>query len=425
MRLILLAILLALPCAAVAATSDALRGAVDSTVDVTLTSGVCYEDATLLRVVGNDAPEKVRLRLSAGRLRTIDLADIDKISTADATLFSGAGDRESGGSEADTETMEPAAELTRAELRKLTREERRAALEAAAKRRADIAKRNWLARLAANSVKAWPEVGEREHQAALRAYKEKGAEAQRLMPELRLYETGRFLFYSNIPADDVGPIIERLDQMYDWMLTTYNLPRDAQVWLGKAPVYAFLTKEQFVAYERQFFQNNPQDGTYGLCHQTSGGEVVITCYRGQQLDEFAAMLVHETSHGFIHRYKTMQGLPSWVNEGMADYIGSLMVPKSRAVPLRESKLVERFKQNPTIARTFFDDSHIGFGDYGLASSLARFMIQTNGDAYAAFVEGMKAGLKWDEALREAYHSEPVDLINAYARWLGVEGLEVR
>lgn len=407
-------ILIALALVGPAAASDALRGAVDTPVDVTLGSGVCYEGATLLRVVGDgDDISKVRLRLAAGRLRTIDLADIRQIASDGAALYVNPGMADAGADGQPTPDRKP------------TREERRAAAQEADAKQAAAARRKWLAKLAANNVRAWPEVSDAEHEAAIARYKQTGAEAQRLLPALRLYETGRFLFYSNIPPEEVAPFIKRLDQMHDWMTDTYNLPRGERVWLGKAPVYAFLQQEQFAAFERRFFQHDPQPGTYGLCHQSSSGEVAITCYRGQEPHEFAAMLVHETSHGFIHRYKTMQPLPSWVNEGMADYIGALMVPQSQSVKRREERLLARLKQDPTIRRSFFGPGAIEFDDYGVASSLARFMIQTNPDAYVGFIEGMKAGLDWEASLRESYQAEPAQLVNAYAKWLGLGQLRVQ
>ncbi len=60
------------------------------------------------------------------------------------------------------------------------------------------------------------------------------------------------------------------------------------------------------------------------------------------------MLVHETSHGFIHRYKTKAQLPNWVDEGMADLIGAEMVPASNAVRNRELKALQQLAEQRSL-----------------------------------------------------------------------------
>ena len=37
-----------------------------------------------------------------------------------------------------------------------------------------------------------------------------------------------------------------------------------------------------------------------LSHLQTNGDVIISCFRGNDPNDFGQMLVHETSHGFIH-----------------------------------------------------------------------------------------------------------------------------
>ena len=178
-----------------------------------------------------------------------------------------------------------------------------------AKREADRAK--WVAKLKERGVEPWPESEtDDQHAAALAKSRDMAKEVTSLFPGTQIHETEHFLFVSNMPPKQAGPFIASLDKMYEWMCRLYGVPRDHKVWLGgKAPIFAFIEKEQFDAFEDRFFPESRQSlrslaYVYGLSHLSDSGEVVISCYRGNDPNDFAQMLVHETSHGFIHRYKT-------------------------------------------------------------------------------------------------------------------------
>jgi hypothetical protein len=287
----------------------------------------------------------------------------------------------------------------------------------------------WLAKLKANGVEAWPDdESEETHAAALTKSREMVSEVTTNFPGTQLYETKHFLFVSNIPSQQVGPYIASLDKMYDWMCQLYSVPREHKVWLGgKAPIFAFLSHEEFSAFEDRLFPETHESfhtlsNIYGLSHLSLTGEVVISCFRGNDPNDFAQMLVHETSHGFIHRYKSKARLPNWVDEGMADLIGAEMVPASTAVKNREYQAVQRLAQQPSLGG-LFKAERIEAWQYGLASNLNRFMIQTNRDNYVRFIEDLKAGDKWEAALRDAYDSSPDELLAGYARWIHLPSLQ--
>jgi hypothetical protein len=248
-----------------------------------------------------------------------------------------------------------------------------------------------------------------------------------LFPDMQLYETDYFLFVSNMPPDQVRPYAASVDRMYDWMCRLYGVPRDHKVWLGgKAPIFAFLEKPDFDNFEDRFYPEARQtfrslNSIYGLCHMSPSGEVVIACFRGNDPNDFGQMLVHETSHGFIHRYKTKVELPNWVNEGMADLIGAEMVPASTALKKREYTAMQRLAQQPSFGG-MLGAERIEAWQYGLASSLNRFLLEANRQNYVRFIEALKEGMKWDEALSTAYGSSPEELLAHYSRWIGLDGL---
>jgi len=306
---------------------------------------------------------------------------------------------------------------------------RREAREQATRVKREEVRAKWLAKLQERDVEPWPESEtEKEHAAALAKSREFVKEVITLFPGTRLYETEHFLVVSNIPPEQVTPFVGALDKMYAWMCQLYGVPRDHKVWLGgKAPIFAFLENSEFDAFEQRFYPEARESlrtlaNVYGLCHLKDSGEVAIACYRGNNPNDFAQMLVHETSHGFIHRYKTKQSLPNWVDEGMADLIGAEMSPASMAVKNREYRAIQQLGQQHSLGGMLTAE-RIQAWQYGVASNLNRFLLQTSREKYVRFIESLKDGLMWEEALKEAYGSSPEELLMAYGRWINVAGLQ--
>lgn len=394
----------------------ALESSLDRVVTVRLQSGAEMADATLVRIERDSRTgvvRRFRLKLDTGKTRTVSVSSLATLSRDGKELYSAPA----------------AASAGRAPRKRMSRAERRAAAEAEEERLKEEERQKWLTRLRARGVRPWPEMTDADYEAATAKSRKLVEEVQAAAPTMRLFETDNFLFCTNIPQQQVMPFVRSLDKMHVWMCETYGLEKDAKVWLGKAPVFAFLAKEQFLAFERQYFQVNPV-GAYGLCHQKSNGEVVIACYRGQDPSDFGQMLVHETSHGFMHRYKTLARLPSWVNEGMADYIGATMVPASTAVERKEKAFIQQMQtlarsgRAPTLGGDFFAlEKNIGGHQYGPASAMTRFLLETNAKAYVRFIELMKEGVPFEEALDKTYQATPVELVTAFGKWAGIPGLQ--
>ena len=279
----------------------------------------------------------------------------------------------------------------------------------------------WRAKAEENGVRLWQELKKEEHAAAVDEHREMIARVKKLVPGMELYETHEFLFCSNMPRNQVIPYAASLDKMHDLMCTMYRIKKGTPIWRGKCLVMAFLEQPQFQIFESEFFQSGAIEGVYGLCHQSSTGRVVISCYRGDNANDFGQMLVHETSHGFIHRYRSMVAMPSWVNEGMAEWIGQALVPGSTAVRRKEQRALQLMQTTRSL-NGLFSATPIQGIHYGMAASLTSFLIQTDKRKYADFIDGVKQGMTWEESLSAAYKSTPEQLIAAYGRALGIPDL---
>jgi uncharacterized membrane protein len=151
----------------------------------------------------------------------------------------------------------------------------------------------------------------------------------------------------------------------------------------------------------------------------------MACHRGDDASAFAHMLVHETSHGFNHRWMSPVRLPNWLNEGIAEWVGTQVVPRCRQVPLKEAQAVEFMRAGGTVGPGFFDDgadAQIGAVQYGIAAGLVKFLVARDRTRFAAFVQGVKEGQGVEESLQQTFRATLDELIRAYGTAVGVPAL---
>jgi hypothetical protein len=215
--------------------------------------------------------------------------------------------------EPSSATKKPASRLdsTKSTVTKKSAAPRKTPKKTAAQTKKEAAHAKWLERLKEREVDPWPEnETDEEHAEALKKSREMAIEVVSLFSGCQLQETQHFLVVSNIPPQQIAPYVASLDRMYDFMCRLYGIPRTHKVWLGgKTPIFAFLEREEFDAFEERYFPESRETiralgNVYGLSHLSKSGEVAISCFRGNDPNDFGQMLVHETRHGVSHRYNT-------------------------------------------------------------------------------------------------------------------------
>jgi hypothetical protein len=276
----------------------------------------------------------------------------------------------------------------------------------------------WVKRALENGETPWPVLTTAEHQAAEKAAREEIRKIQAAYPGMQLYETHEFFFLSNMPREQVVPYAASLDKMFDLMCGMYGIKPGTPIWKGKCLVVAFVEQRDFLTFETSFMKNPNAQGAQGICHQSSDGDVTMACFRGNSPQYFGQVLVHETSHGFIHRYRTMARLPSWANEGMADWIAQALVSYEGGVKHRRLEAIEKMRQTRSLGGLLQD----GPLDYGIATNLTDFLIQKDKAKYAQWVNGIKEGQSWEQSLKTSYGVTSDQLITAFGQAIGIPTL---
>jgi hypothetical protein len=276
-------------------------------------------------------------------------------------------------------------------------------------------------RMQARRIEPWPTLTAAEHAREVDDLKRFVEEVRGVFPNLVTRETHEFIVASDLPAAQLAPYLANLDAMHDCLCDLYGIPRGEPVWKGKCLVVAFLREDDYIAFEARFMKSDT-GGTHGMCHQRSDGRVVTACHRGDDPATFAHMLVHETSHGFNHRWMSPARLPNWLNEGIAEWVGQRVVRGSDQVPLKEAQAAAVMRASGDVGAAFFTADNIRPEQYGIASGMVRFLIGRDARAFAGFVQAIKEGVPSEEALGTAFGGSLDDLVRAYGAAVGLPGL---
>lgn len=374
--------------------TEKLEHSLDARVDIELKTGKTYLRCKLLRVIPSEKggpPKAIKFQ---------ENDDSKPVSTAFTAIRSLSVDRE-----VVYQAAAPA---------------RKTSKQTAADKVAAAERDKWLARAKANKMTIWPELTADEHKAEEKKTHEQIDKVKETYPNVSLYETHEFLFVSDMPREQVVPYASSLDQMYDLMCQMYGIKAGAAMFKGKCLIVAFVREIDFLNCELALYGQRVQ-GAQGVCNCSSNGDVAMLCFRGDDPGYFGQVLVHETSHGFIHRYRTLQRLPSWVNEGMAEWIAQTLVNYDGGVKLKRARALQAMQQSHSLQGMFQED-HIQSIHYGMAAHLTDYLIRRDKRAYAQWINGMKEGKTWEESLRDAYGLSGQQLLNEFGAEIGVPDL---
>ena len=258
----------------------------------------------------------------------------------------------------------------------------------------------------------WGELSEQVVAESIASRKRFAQDAQRKLDHaLALYETEYFLFYSDLPAGEARRWAGLLDRMYERLAELFAIEPEDNIFRGKALILVFRREADYHRFQSQI-HGTSSVGSIGLCHGFGDGHVHIAFFRQENQWRFAHVLVHEAVHGFLHRYKTPVHVPSWVNEGLAEYIAGRLVPQSDVRELRIEHARHKLREFKTFAGMFHAAPIEGW-QYGAALDLTEFMIAQSTRRYADFVEGIKQGLTWEQSLEQRYGAPLDRILDAY------------
>jgi hypothetical protein len=234
-------------------------------------------------------------------------------------------------------------------------------------------------------------------------------------------ETGFFILCGDLPRADMQALGAQLDRMYQRVSSMLAVPDGINLFWGKAVILCFEKQDTFRLAEAAVFKHKASDWLRGICHQ-QGPKVFISIYRGNDPTEFASTMVHETVHGLVHRYATPLRIPTWANEGFADWVARECVPGSRVDQSRRKQGLEWLRKGGdpqrVMAMAMEDGTWPGEDSVGYAVSylMVDLMIADRAPKFGAWVKAVKGGKPWQQALAEDFGVDPARLAASVTQW---------
>jgi hypothetical protein len=180
-------------------------------------------------------------------------------------------------------------------------------------------------------------------------------------------------------------------------------------------------ERMFRAIEQSLFGSTPPTGCIGICHMM-GPKVMVDAYRDPDDDRFMATLVHEATHGFMHRYGTAAQLPLWAEEGYAEFVAARSFDSSPVDAGRRPQGEQFIRSGNATLPLFQSDGRDGNwpGDnavgYAIGYLTVSLMIDQKGSTFGEWVKDIKTGMPWEQALLKHFHMTPQQMAEAVERY---------
>ncbi|MEM6332951.1 MAG: hypothetical protein AAF823_06390 [Planctomycetota bacterium] len=237
-----------------------------------------------------------------------------------------------------------------------------------------------------------------------------------------LVETDYFLFYTDLSEREAYEWQRVLDLMYERVSSLLGIPDGINVFRGKATVFLFADKRGFVEFEQRFY-NHRVSFEAGICHQHGTGEVRIAFYRIDHERAMRQLMVHEAAHGVVHRYRSPNRVPDWINEGIAEWTAFAVL--NFVQPFRHREAVSKraiVARGNRLGEAFWQDGNFAAEDYGAALGLTKVLLRKGRPAFHDFIGQIKDGQSYEAAMQDIYGYGIDRLVALYGRTLNIRDL---
>jgi hypothetical protein len=271
---------------------------------------------------------------------------------------------------------------------------------------------------AKSGIDPWEPLGDEERTQAIDAQRQFAQTAGYGVGDnkRRVYETDHFIVATDLDERAMRRWGDQLEVMYETMIMTLSLEKDADLYAGKCMVFIFGTRGAYLRFERKAM-NYDATRSGGVCHYR-GNDVILAFYRRGSDAEFQSVLVHESVHGFLYRYRSPAGLPTWANEGLADYIAGHLTPAS-GEPREHWNHSKNFilqKKDPMdiMRQTYRNGTWYDDDSYPVSHMLVRFLLRYKPVEFKQWIDDIKAGAEWEEAMQRCFGVDAATLARGFA-----------
>ncbi len=274
----------------------------------------------------------------------------------------------------------------------------------------------------------WPVLSAEEQVAATEEVK---ASAARLLKsadfEIEPVETKHFLLYSDLNRSETKRWSGEVERMYVRLVRALDMPLDVDLFHGKCVIFIFADRSDFIHFEA-LGMNWDASGAAGVFHG-KGSHAYVSFFKSDTDAQFASTLVHETVHAFMYRYRSPVSLPTWANEGLADFTAGELI-RASGEPRSHWYHVKNFVNQggdalKIMSQSVHDGTWYDDDSYPVSHMLVRFMLRFKPKAFKMWIDDIKDGEAWDDALELRFNVTAEELAEQFGAFMEGEREFVR
>ncbi|MCS7034225.1 MAG: hypothetical protein NZ561_09550 [Phycisphaerae bacterium] len=241
---------------------------------------------------------------------------------------------------------------------------------------------------------------------------------------LHEFQTPHFIVFTDWHPGDHQFIRKNLEAAYSAVAAQFGLSPKDNIFVGKLAVFMFERNGDFARFARTIDEIESMESAFGYyCgHESGMGHLAMwkpdAAAEGGDLRaaqrKWARVLTHEFTHAFIHRYRSNQQVPRWLNEGTAEVVAHRLFPNPQHRGLAKDLAV---RQDIDL-ESLFDDEFVPSGElYPVMETMVELLIATDRGRFVRLFDQIKQGVDPEAALQQLYGWDYPALVRAWRSWV--------
>jgi hypothetical protein len=240
----------------------------------------------------------------------------------------------------------------------------------------------------------------------------------------REFETDHFRVFTDRPASDQSGIGASLEGSYAAVAKVFGIGGSEGVYVGKLPVYVFAERKdyrRFATKQDHLKQSSETAGYFAAESRYGFGHLVTFVPNGKDQkvvrETWSHVLTHEMTHSFVHRYRSNGAVPTWLNEGLAEFVAAEMYPHvyadnraiAKDVAVRRRDMAKLFGGKAT--------KRLSYEEYAASQTVVEMLFREDRTKFFGFLTAVKEGTKAEQALKDAFGCDYATLAATWRAWV--------
>ncbi|MFO0874450.1 MAG: hypothetical protein U0575_10820 [Phycisphaerales bacterium] len=236
------------------------------------------------------------------------------------------------------------------------------------------------------------------------------------IPAMAPVESEHLLIYSDLPRAQTAQLAVQLERVVADVRKSLATRSAAPDPWGKIVIFITSDRAEFRRLQQRVFLQVDKPDATAMCH-CIGAKVVVVAFARSSGPDLHVRLATQLVHGLLHRHVSALRLPPWANEGLAQHFAARAAPEFFELVARRRDAMNFMRNGGDVARIVNSGYHdpgwpgpaVGtpaLGMEGVGPSVGRIIVDAmmleRPAQFAAWVEAVKRGQEWREALKEVF-----------------------